>query len=546
MHYDKFSRRMFLRSMTGALLPIPLLPSLLSRQARAQTTSLKRYYICLFSNFEYGYHDNWVPSINAPANSFVVPGHHTIHYAPLSTYAPSASSRLSPIFGTALNNYLNQMNVLFALDAPTYLGHNVSHLMGNWIGNETLGQFSRPSITQRYSFPSIDQLLAANLNFNPNKGPAIVMGTEDSSTAGTASFAVSPSGNVIEKGLMARNPRDLYNQIFFYGSVAESGQTTTVKRSNILNEVMNDFRRIFNSTTISTSDRQALENIMDTYSDVQRSISTANTSVCSHAGLATTEDGSELNGSLTHQNYARVLAAAIKCDLTRSVSYGVHLTPDEFFRSNGSRGNYHQDVSHNPHLTFGGIPNKQRIANEVSKFINGVVKEVVDQLASSVDPSNGQTYLYNSLVHVGMESSTTHNQHCVPTLLIGNANGGIQTGRFIDYRDHSPEKTAYSEASEPGGGHDKPGFLYNRLLVTIAQAMGLSESVYSRPSINQHLIGITDGRYGTINNGISSLNGYGLIAPPIEQIPGGWGRGVFTRRIGNYNLHSSGQRLPLL
>lgn len=59
------------------------------------------------------------------------------------------------------------------------------------------------------------------------------------------------------------------------------------------------------------------------------------------------------------------------------------------------------------------------------------------------------------------------------------------------------------------------GVSYNRLLVTILQAMGMLPSEYENPNLNSHWYNRTD--LGSRNANLSRIGGYGYFAPNSEE-----------------------------
>lgn len=528
---------MFLQGVGGFLLPIPFLSSLAPKEVLAQAVKPNRYFISLICNFDIGQISNWVPSIESPGLTYQGDEAHQFHYAPLSSYINSSSDHLSPIFRDSLNSYLNDMNILNGLDSPIYAGHNMSQVLGN-----PIGQMSNSPLTSNvynlYGNETIDQLIARDPDLNPNGGPPMILGTVGGSTQGPCSFVRDFNGSLVGKTPVGYNPQNIYDSMFFYGNLAESGSSGNSARSGLLGAVIEDFRRIRNSRAIASLDRQILDDIADLYADLDRSMNASSTPNCSHSSLDTSNDGPNLDGNLTHQNFTRMILAALQCDTTRSVVYQVRLTPDDF------GGSYHQQVSHTPYDTHGGVYGMDRIANEYHKFISGTVRPLLDLLSATTDPSNGESYLNNSVVLVSTENSVVHSHDSIPTLLIGGLNGKMQTGNYIDYRDLTKDPFSNVDPNDPTFNHLYPGMMHNRLLVTLAEKFEMTN--YENSSGMAHLLNVTDGSYGVQNNGITSIGGYGVVAPPINTFSGSWGRSRYTSKLSNYDLSRSGFALPLI
>lgn len=81
----------------------------------------------------------------------------------------------------------------------------------------------------------------------------------------------------------------------------------------------------------------------------------------------------------------------------------------------------------------------------------------------------------SSLILWGNELGIDHYDYSVPTLLAGGAGGAVRTGRYIDYIDWRRPIVRVEQ-----DGPMIEGVPYNRLLVSILQAMGLTPADYVR------------------------------------------------------------------
>ncbi len=103
---------------------------------------------------------------------------------------------------------------------------------------------------------------------------------------------------------------------------------------------------------------------------------------------------------------------------------------------------------------------------------------------------DGESLLHHSMVMWSNELSFNHLNYSVPTVMWGSAGGQLRTGRYVDYIDHD-RPTRFRQHD----GSVVEGVQFNRLLVSIMQAMGLSPSDYEREP------GRGFGEYRTVGKG---------------------------------------------
>ncbi|UOF01372.1 DUF1552 domain-containing protein [Bdellovibrio reynosensis] len=423
MKYNKMSRRMFLQG-AGQMLPIPFLVSLLPRELWAQSTSgaaVKRY-IGVSSNFDYGRHSNWFPTMNRPALT-LSPGNgdRDVYYAPLSSYLTSSTANLSRVFGNHLNSNINSINIIRGLDLSTRIAHGNGHIFGNFQANDN----HEANSSQCSAIRTIDQVLRDSAKFNTSGKDVAVLGNDG------RSWRRDSSGNIVRANLVANNLRGTYNYLFNNGSLPETtgtSQTTAAHpRAASMNGIMEDYTRVRNSRQISAGDRTALSNAMDLLSDIQRGLQGTTTQAggtCSHRSMNNlSSTGIYMMNEAQMTTFANMIVAAIMCDVTRIFMWNGWVNED-LFDTHPSE-DFHQGHSHIPFSTVNGQLNWQYMGDVQRSFVRGFIAPLVNGLAGAVDPSNDQSYLYNSLVHFTLEASQVHSPNYQPCMLAGNAGGII-------------------------------------------------------------------------------------------------------------------------
>ncbi len=550
MKYNKQSRRMFLQGSGNFLLAIPFLPSLLPREAWGQAMTVHKRFITLSGSLDLGHNANWIPSMT-PANFRAIPQPATLdprgfRWQALRDFAPNSSTPLARLYGTSLNNYLNSLNIIRGLDHGGYFGHGMAPKLGSYKRNDVhngnnLG--ARP--------PSIDYFLSQHARVNPSRRSPTTIGQRygegDGFTVNDAVGGSSGLGFTDDFGT-------LYRALFT--NVAESSGGTSTQttpphpRRELLNRVMDDYRRTRGHRNISTVDRQVLTNVMDRFSDIQRRLPSGSTTTtpiagCSHSALRNASGNISPNLYLPTQGVAEdpaksrvlvdMLAAAIMCNVNNVFTMyfdvpfrgGVDNRNGFFARSEvtpiDSTSDYHQRVSHDPWaLTRTGEYRWMWAGHHQGLIIQNILAPLMATLDAAIDPSNNRSFLYNSIIFTTFEHGTTHSENSVPAILAGNGGGALSSGNYLDYSDRSytprldPNRDggAYNPSSERFMGNYQ-GVSYNRLLVTILQAMGVQPAEYENPALNQRWYNRTD--LGNRNSNLTRIGGYGYVAPNSEN-----------------------------
>lgn len=545
------NRRMFLKG-AGATLLIPFLPSLLPREAWGQSIPVAKRYFNIVGNYDYGHHQHWFPTLD-PLSQVYDPGNgdHIIRYQTLKSFAPTSSSHLSPIFRNYLNPYLDKMNIIRGLNLHTRIAHGRGHMLGNITatdGHDT-------EVVKLPALPTIDQVLAANANFNPLRNSPLLVGEG-------YSYMRNADGSVSKASAASHRPHQLFDRLFTVNGtpLPEGGNNNTVPphpRRALLNRVIADYRRVRSNRNISTTDRRVLNNTMDLYSDILARLeagSSSSSNGCSYSHIdvsRTRTDGVSSYNPEQHEYayelYALIFAAAASCDLYRVFDYHPSINDNYFDRH--PTEDFHQGHSHQPWSVVGNRVNHEYMGDIWRLYINGFLVNLVRAL-DNIQEANGNSILDNSLVHMTLESSTVHSDSNKPCLLIGSANGALTTGHYIDYsrRELGPHihqgDDFNNDPNSDRFGHVYFGAHYNRILTTILRSMGLQPSDYENSNINTFFRGRNDGLIGRHNNNITNIGGYGHIGSPTSGVWYYSNSQLYSQEYANYNYHFYKNSLP--
>lgn len=544
---------MFLQGSGGALLAIPFLESLLPSTAWGQAASTPKRFLALIDRQDIGHNSNWIPNLSGnpynipqPANSTTINGE-KFFYQQLSDFT-QGGRELAPMYGTALNPYLNSINIMRSLDHSCRRAHDTSRVLGGlgfW--DDYYGDLQR--------IPTIDQVI----NEKVGDGRPVIFGGDTG--ADFMSLARAP-GSSMRATWLGVSLQELYNSIFRNGTFPDSSTvSSSTSRRDVLSRVLGDFTRVMNSRNISALDKVVLSNALDKMSDVQRGLAALPSAQCSYKSLNVGTYGTWQMSPIPQAGkaLADLLTVSMMCDAARVFTIGTEVFQDVL------QGEVydHQTTSHTPWAPVAAAGGKfewQIMGLRHKPIFTNFIAPLLQNLSTTIDPSNGQSLLYNSLVYISRESGQVHGWGSQPVITAGNAGGAITSGNYIDFADRTKggpfEGCDTNNATDntrlfdttPGSqyfSNNWRGLLYNRVLVTCLQAMGLTPVDYENRTLNAQLYNQTT--LGAQNTNLTSIGGYGYAydfdvkksisaTRPIEQV---------VTDIKFYDLNTFGRKLPL-
>ncbi|MGZ6395638.1 MAG: DUF1552 domain-containing protein [Pseudobdellovibrionaceae bacterium] len=489
MKYDPISRRMFLSGMGKTIMSIPLLPSLLGSEARAQICSPPPIRFVSM-----GHH--WTPRPeeylgNLTADTRIAPD--------VAVRSLAGMSNISTIIHSGFNSVLPKMSILRGIDCygpeqvtPHNTTFGLAGVPNTW--GEDKAYTTSPIVP---GLSSLDVILKKSSRVYPNAfstGRKLIsltpMQTWQTGWGGEA------NGSWENSQLYATlvKTSDLYNLFMsdLTGGTVTATPAPTAKSSegDILNSIYSDYVNTRNSPQLSTEDKNRLSNFMDLIADIQRGvISTPTTS----PGLIRTcnpvtfdESKESANHDLKFENQINILVAAMACDLTRVINLGMNMLDGygSEFAGNGIPDFHimHHKLSNDPAAAVGNTAmfnayNKLyiRIGNQVSLLLR---KMDSIQEGSGTLLDNSIVYWWNMFGFPRPGSQSSHEDVDLGIVVAGGGAGALQMGSFIDYR-HQTERI-----NNPRNGRNNgraPGFPINQLLVTFLNTYGLDPSEYERP-----------------------------------------------------------------
>lgn len=465
------SRRQVLTGLGGAVLALPVLPSLLTKTAYGADPVFTRPPRLYWVTTEHGgaFESSMFPSSSLLTASSALFTDHTVRSGQLQAKADGSDSVLSAVLRAASSSLtpalVAKMNVLWGLDVPFYIAHNTGLHLGNYARNDGNGNDGKA--VQGDARPTIDQILAWSPSFYPNLGSvrerAMVMAGRPVSW----NYADPAAGTgAIENVRGYNSSLELFKKIF----VAPS--TGTMARAPIVDRVLENYKRLRNGNSrLSAADRTRLDDHIARIAELQRKL----TAGASCGSVSTPTDDANKHHANTPEDagrqlelYNEVAAAAFMCGTSRIavLAYG----DTSSFVSYG--GDWHQEVAHQWQLA----DKQPLLVQSYQRFFESVFLDMARRL--DVEEAPGLTYLDNSLLVWTQESGMeTHGTVSVPVVTFGSAAGQLNTGLLCDYR-----RTTVASSSYNAGGGDKQvlGLLYSQWLATVMQALGVPASEFER------------------------------------------------------------------
>ncbi|MGE0789785.1 MAG: DUF1552 domain-containing protein [Sandaracinaceae bacterium] len=506
MRLSSCGRRLFLTGAGGAVLALPWLPSLLPRalwaKAEAQAGSIPKRFLAIKTyngTPVLDFYPRVAPSgySTRPEDGTVVPnqalpeatGQHqsgSSYYGHAMALSEFASSGISNVFGTSFNAYAQYMNLYRGLDFMPGLNHNYGGYLGN-LGLNTNG--TGGPVAGAQINPTIDHVMAASSAVYPTtpSGPRIL---HVGSRTNTSSYAPSDPSDVLAVGAGSvqqaqafTNPRAAFDSAF-RGVVTMPGGGEPPLSARLMSGVMEDYRRARSRPHLSAADRATLDRHLTHLTELEARVNQMPTMSCDPVMPGDVDTGGEFSADpgqvqALFDAFVDLIALAFTCDVTRIATLDVTKMVvddggdvfgmgDSENANSAGRDNWHFQAH-------------QWDANAIRWLGQGahwvaerVVLRLLQRLTEATE-SDSMPLLHHSLILWGNELSFNHLNYSVPTATFGRAGGYLKTGRYLDYVDHDrPIRFRQNDGSVV------EGVQYNRMLVTVMQAMGLSPSDYER------------------------------------------------------------------
>ncbi len=456
----KITRRQLLTGAGGFTLALPLLPSLLEREAIAGLGTPEPRFIAMTTEHGGVWADNMYPDASSLTETMSYGGH-TIRRGDLAPAAAGGGvQRLSEVLqgpDSALSDALvAKMNVVRGLDYPYYTGHQQGGMLGN--GADKNG--ADPTEVTSSPRPTIDQVMAWSDSFYPDlssvRERSIVLGKAELSWGWSSPQTQSGSIQFITP---ETHSLALFNRIF----VPHEDPGTA--RPPVVDRVLERYQSLRQSDRrLSGADRIRLDEHLERLDELQRRLAVSVS--CGDVPVPSAEAHDQRTGGYAHDPTAQaaywqlfndVVVAAMLCGTCRVATMRI---TDHFHTYDGD---WHGDVAHA--AAYGGFGQDTTVQSHRQTFID-VFLDLVGKL--DVEQADGTTLLDKSLVAWTQESGNiTHQGVSMPQVTAGSAGGMFRTGQYLDYRNVN------SNRKSTGHEDEITGLLYNQWLGNVLSAMGV-------------------------------------------------------------------------
>lgn len=385
---DRRTRRGFLRGLGGTLVGLPLLPSLVPRESRAEGTPPARRFVTLFS-----------------AN-----GHHRDIWLPSGT---EHDFSLSPVL-EPLEDHRDQLIV--------------AHNLHGAVGQHAEGMASVLTAAAGQG-PSIDQLVAQSLRTTTRLPSLEVSVQNGDSNSGRISYAAA------KLSIPAlRSPKIAFDRIF----AASSDDPLVMERlraqnASVLDSVVADIQQV--NGRLSASERPLLEAHLDMVRDLEQRLS--DPPAVGECDLPVAPDGGlDVNAQSNFPLLSRLqidnVVAALACDITRVATIVLSKSESRMFFEWLS--DPVTDDSHS--VAHGAVDDPLSKFTRISAWYAGEFAYLLDRLASI--PSGEGTLLDDTVAlwsnELGLMSDwpQNHQRNNMAVVLAGSCGGHFRTGRLLD------------------------------------------------------------------------------------------------------------------
>ncbi len=474
---NRKTRRQFLVGSGKTLLALPLLPSLLSKEAFAQSmvTDKRMMMICFpHASLQFLWPD---PNLATTSIGTIGAKEFTMN-SQFSSAAGICSAMGHSVYESLRSK--GQITMIRGLqNFPHYQGH----------GSQCLGQLKPDDATS----PSIDWIMESSSSVYPASTNPYV-----TKVIRVNNGAVYPAANgnvngdftkILNSKLAAQfsynynsgSALAMFNTVFasLTGNTVNPADLTSQLKTNILNRVYSSYVSLKANRRISLEDKSRVDEHLSYILDLQKKfVYTGNTLSCT-----TPQTPSSLTGySNTVPIYLNLMALAFKCGLTKVSAinfdneYGGKPVDIDF------HGAIHEGLGH------------QVMVDQYKAWMTWHCNQIGSQFLSPLnveEGSTGKTYLENMATVLFNENGMTstnangHGNDDYHSTIIGSMAGALRANKY------------YLFPYLPGGpvGERLP---YNAYLMTLMQMMGIPAAEYQKYTTDGNGFGLYGTRYSTL------------------------------------------------
>ncbi len=441
MASDSQDRRHFLRTMGGALVAIPFLPSRLSA-AQLLATKPQARFITVFNGHGQS-QTNWHPAVDLykqrdREGAREGEGGDDIRQMALSQIADPLSSVLQP-----LSLFKNDINILAGLDSLA----------------QTHNHNPRTTLCAGGNGESVDQILLRSTQFNPQRLSAMHL---VGSNVGYKNQPISyrSTGQGIQGVEAIHNPQMAFDS--FFGS--QVSDEVRRNRKTVASLVLDDFKTLRRDPRLSTVDQQRLDEYLTHLEELQQRIDqvTSGGQVLRRPSVFPRVADSSQDDEIIDAHIDLILLG-VRCNQLATATLQLSTdTDNSVYSFLGVNRDFHT-ISHGYDLPESELP-------KINQWMASKLARLIGRLRDVENPATGDRYLDNTLVYWGNDMGcmprigSNHQANDLPILTAGSGGGRFVTGQYLAYGDFRRNR----------------GRPYNEFLISILQGFGLSSAEYQQ------------------------------------------------------------------
>ncbi len=374
-------------------------------------------------------------------------------------YIPSGGEydfTLSPIL-EPLAPHRDRLIVTSGIDMEVSYNGYESGSPHAWIGSILSGALSIQNPDSGWvtgGGQTLDQYLGEQIG-QDTRFPTFEFGVQAQQYNGNAEAHLSYAGPA-EPIAREDDPQTVFDRLFGdFEADPSDAAARTARRQLVIDAVKEDMDRL--KAKLGTDDRQRVDQHLESIRDIEQQIQTGGLdSACSIPDIGDPTGGGSLYRDDVYPAMGRaamdMLVASLACDLTRVTT----LQWNEALGSRTFTWLGHDELWHEISHKGDG----DALGNQQKTEVNRWYAEQLAYLASRLEsiPEGDGTLLDNTLIVWVNElgRGNAHDRRNMPFVLLGDAQGHFQTGRYLSYAGDS----------------------HNNLLVSIANAMGVDIDTY--------------------------------------------------------------------
>lgn len=468
MKLKQLNRRQLFSELGTYSIALPLLPSLWGDKACAQSSVTKRFIT--IHNGHCQAVEQWLP--NPSLFSFKSRSDTT-----REINLKDIPGNISSVLGSSFDSIRDKLTLISRLDSTSGRpNHNAEFILSGGVKGDI------PN--------TLDQIISKKLNQNASTN-LFIKSVFDEYNSGASQVSLL-NGNYNAGDF---NPSFIFDKLFSSTLTPVTGQLDpkVKRRALVIDHLLTAFKSIESHPRLSKDDLRNVQNHKELLFQVEKKVkakvaessSTTSLNKCSPTTSITNspvKSGNAADYQIVIDQMFDVLELGIKCGKIQVATLMLHVY--DYFAGNvgfipgiNSQVRLHEDIGH------AASAETRQMKLALNQFFAQRVSRFLKNLNTTENSANGTTYLDNSLIlwandQGSLQDTNGHTSLNVPVLLAGSAGGFIKSGRYIDYGN------AYTgdSAKRAIGGNEyntyQFGRPYNQLLITIAQAMGLSSRDY--------------------------------------------------------------------